>query len=99
MTREYGDYIADIIDAMNKAIEFVSNMDYNEFVQDIKTTYAVIRAIEIIGEAVKNIPKEVKANYPEIPWKDIAGMRDILVHEYFGAKLDKVWRVELGTSI
>lgn len=54
---------------------------------------AVIRRIEIIGEAVKNIPDGIKGKYPEIPWKEIAGMRDILIHEYFGIDLELTWEV------
>ena len=75
MRREIGDYIQDIIEAMDKLMKFVKGMSYDEFVQDDKTVFAVVRAIEIIGEAVKNIPEEVRGSYPEIPWKDMAGMR------------------------
>ncbi|MFH1258622.1 MAG: DUF86 domain-containing protein [Elusimicrobiota bacterium] len=56
-----------------------------------KTIFAVIRALEIIGEAVKNIPESIRKKYAGIPWKSMAGMRDKLIHEYFGAKLDVVW--------
>ena len=92
MKREIVDYIEDIISAMDKAMDFVKNMSYEEFTQDDKTVYAVVRAIEIIGEAVKNIPVNVRKNYPEIPWKDMAGMRNKVIHEYFGVKLNIVWR-------
>lgn len=91
MKREIGDYIQDIVEAMNAATEFVNNMAYDEFVEDTKTIYAVVRAIEIIGEAVKNIPEEVRKKYPEIPWKNMAGMRDKVIHEYFGIRLERVW--------
>jgi len=80
MRREIGDYIQDIIEAIDKLMKFVKGMSYDEFVQDDKTVFAVVRAIEIIGEAVKNIPEEVRGSYPEIPWKDMAGMRDKLIH-------------------
>jgi len=90
--REILDYIEDIISAMDKAVDFVKNMSYEEFTRDDKTVYAVVRAIEIIGEAVKNIPGNVRKNYPEIPWKDMAGMRNKVIHEYFGVKLNIVWR-------
>jgi len=92
MKREVGDYIEDIISAMDKAMDFVKNISYEEFIQDDKTVFAVVRALEIIGEAAKNIPDDIRKNYPEIPWKDIAGMRDKVIHEYFGVKLSIVWR-------
>lgn len=92
MKREIVDYIEDIISAMDKAMDFVENMSYEEFTRDDKTVYAVVRAIEIIGEAVKNIPANVRKNYPEIPWKDMAGMRNKVIHEYFGVRLNIVWR-------
>jgi len=68
-------------------------MDYGGFVQDTKTQDAVIRNIEIIGEATKNISEPVKIDNPSIPWKQIAGTRDRLIHEYFGINLDIVWNI------
>jgi len=93
MKREVGDYIEDIIEAMSNAMEFTKNMSHDEFAKDIKTTYAVIRAIEIAGEAVKNIPEEMRKEYPDIPWRSIAGMRDKVIHAYFGVKIERVWEV------
>ena len=69
MKREVGDYIEDIISAMGKAIDFVKSISYEEFTRDDKTVFAVVRALEIIGEAAKNIPDDIRKNYPLIPWK------------------------------
>jgi len=91
MKRKYGDYIEDIVEAMSKVKKFTKNMSYQDFIKDEKTVFAVVRALEIIGEAAKNIPESLRRKYPEIPWKDMAGMRDKLIHEYFGAKLEVVW--------
>lgn len=66
-------------------------MDFGEFLRDKKTAYAVIRAIEVIGEACKKIPKSLRQRYPEIPWREMAGMRDKVIHEYFGVSLERVW--------
>ena len=92
MKREMGDFIEDIIDAIRKAESFIKDVDYNKFTKDDKTIFAVVRALEIVGEAVKNIPNEARKKYPEIPWKDIAGMRDKLIHSYFGVNLERVWK-------
>ncbi len=90
--REIVDYIADAIDAMNKAEKFVEGMSFEIFKEDDKTVFAVIRALEVIGEAVKNVPEESRDAAAHIPWKQIAGMRDILIHEYFGVDLETLWQ-------
>ena len=92
MKEEFLDYIEDIIEAMNEAQNFVKDMEYEDFLKDTKTVYAVIRALEIIGEAVKKIPVPIKSAYSQIPWKDMAGMRDKVIHEYSGVDLKRVWR-------
>ncbi len=89
--KESLDYVEDIIEAMNASLTFVRRMDYEEFVKDTKTIYAVIGALEIIGEASKNIPVPLKTKYPQIPWKEIAGMRDKVIHAYSSVDLKRVW--------
>ena len=91
-SRPYLDYLEDILDAIEKATEFIQGMTYEQFAQDAKTTFAVIRALEIVGEATKQIPQLVKDSYPEVPWRQMAGMRDKLIHDYFGVNLVVVWK-------
>ena len=85
-------YIDDMLDAIEKGISFVEELNLSEFSSDDKTQFAVIRAIEIIGEASKKIPNEIKSQYSEIPWKEISGMRDKLIHDYFGINIEVVWK-------
>jgi uncharacterized protein with HEPN domain len=86
------DYLHDIAEAAGKAIIFVEGMDLEEFRKSEKEIFAVIRALEIIGEASKNVSAATRAKYPDIPWRDIAGMRDKLAHAYFGVNLEFVWK-------
>ncbi|MCH7763703.1 MAG: DUF86 domain-containing protein [Candidatus Marinimicrobia bacterium] len=91
MKRNSSLYLIDILDSCQFIQEFVDGLDYNQFISDEKTTSAVIRKIEIIGEASKNIPDEIKHQASDIPWKEIAGMRDKLIHAYFGVDYRLVW--------
>ena len=91
MSREFEDYLKDILDAMEKAQKFIENLTFEQFAEDQKTVYAVVRALEIVGEATKNIPDAIRMEFPKVPWKDMAGMRDILIHDYFGVDMETVW--------
>jgi len=86
-------YIKDILENMEKAEEFLAEMDLTTFKTDDKTSYAIIRCIEIIGEATKQVPEKIRQNYPDVPWRDMAGMRDKLIHFYFGLNTEKIWLV------
>ena len=90
--RVHLDYIRDMLENADKALRFVEGMRFEEFAEDEKTVYAVIRAIEVIGEAVRKIPNDLRDTYSEIPWRAIAGTRDKLIHEYAGVNLSVVWR-------
>jgi uncharacterized protein with HEPN domain len=89
--REFLDYLEDILDAVEQIELFTKNMNFEQFAHDKKTIYAVVRAFEIIGEATKHIPQSVKNRYPKIPWRKMSGIRDKVIHEYFGVKLEVVW--------
>lgn len=84
-------YVQDILKAISLIEDFVGEMDYEEFTKDSKTQSAVIRQFEVIGEAVKKLDINVTDKYPEIEWSAIAGMRDLLIHQYFGVDLNIVW--------
>ena len=90
--RIYRDYLQDIIDSCKYIKEFTKNMNYNQFFIDTKTQYAVTRALSIIGEAVKKVPNSIREKYPQLPWKEMAGMRDVLVHDYYGTDTEVLWQ-------
>lgn len=93
MKRDLRVYVEDIPESAARIEEYTKTMTKDEFLRNTQVQDAVVRRLEIMGEAVKNIPEEFRAEYPQIPWKKIAGTRDVLAHEYFGVKLDRIWKI------
>jgi uncharacterized protein with HEPN domain len=91
MKRDYRLYLDDILEAIGKIEKYTEGLSFEEFRQDGKTVDAVIMNFTVIGEAAKQIPEKIRKHYPDIPWKEMAGMRDKLVHGYFGIRYDVVW--------
>ena len=86
------EFLKDIHEGIRRIMQYTC-VGYSDFLIDIKTQDAVIRNIEIIGEAAKNISEDFKNRYPDIPWKNLTGARDKLIHHYFGINLEVVWYI------
>jgi uncharacterized protein with HEPN domain len=93
MPRDYKVYLEDIIEAIRRIRFFTTDLSLQTFPSDIKAFDAVIRNLEIIGEASKRVPEEIRSIYPDVEWKKIAGLRDILAHEYFGIDVEIIWDI------
>lgn len=91
-SREYTDYLHDILDAMDKAVAFSRDFSREDFLSDEKTIFATVRALEIIGEAAKHIPQRVKQRYPDLPWREMMAVRDKVIHAYFGVDGSVIWK-------
>jgi len=89
--RDYKLYLRDILKAMESIEKFVEGMNFEEFQKDDKTSSAVVRKFEVMGEAAKRVPEHIKQKYQQVPWKEMAGMRDRLIHFYFGVDYKLVW--------
>jgi len=93
MKRNYRLYLGDILDNMRFAEEMIKEIDFTQFAKNRNVHYTVIRCIEIVGEAAKHIPPEIREKHCDIPWKRMAGMRDKIIHFYIGIDLEIVWMV------
>lgn len=86
-------YLQDILESIEHIQKFLNGVSEDEFYENVEKQDAVLRRLEIIGEAVKHLPEEIREDHPDIPWRQIAGMRDIIIHEYFGVTLEMIWIV------
>ncbi len=99
------EFLEDIAEAIRRATEYSHDLRYDDFVADLKTQDAVLRTLEVIGEATKRLSETMRRQNPGVPWKNMAGVRDKLVHDYFGVNLDIVWQIvheelpEVATNI
>jgi len=95
MTRDELVYLEDILESIERIEVYTHNLSESEFEKNTEKQDAVLRRIEIIGEAVKNISHDTRQKYPEVPWRKMAGMRDVVIHQYFGVSLGMVYRVAI----
>ena len=89
--RDWKLFVEDILECIGKIEKYIENMEFNDYEKDSKTIDAVVRNLEIIGEASRNIPENIKMKYQNVYWKGIVGLRNRIIHEYFGVRLERVW--------
>ncbi|MBK8984749.1 MAG: DUF86 domain-containing protein [Chloroflexi bacterium] len=92
MKRTYEDSLRDILTAAELALQFVEGLEFEDFQDNVEKQYAVTRAFEVIGEAARNVPAEIRAMYPQLPWSEMIGMRNVLIHDYVGVDEAVIWR-------
>jgi uncharacterized protein with HEPN domain len=89
--RSLSEFLQDILESIADIESFTAGVDFESFRRNREKVLAVVKSIEILGEAVKKVPNDIRSQYPQIPWRAIAGMRDVLVHEYWGIDVNVVW--------
>ena len=93
MSRGVEILLGEILEAVQLLQRYTEGLSYDAFAEDVEKQDAVVRRLEIIGEAVKGLPESLRAKYPDVPWRDIAGARDIMIHEYFRVDLELAWEM------
>lgn len=91
--RDDRDYLEDIVEAIERIVTYVEGLNYESFAKDTKTQDAVIRNLEVIGEAAKQVSDTLREQHPEIPWREVCGVRDKLIHHYFGINVETLWQI------
>ena len=93
MSKDFSIYLDDVLDSIEMIKDYTEGMSEEDFREDVEKQDAVSYRLMVIGEAVKNIPEDVRQDYNEVPWREIAGMRDILIHQYSGVEVGRIWNV------
>ncbi len=93
MSRDSKVYLEDILEAAQRIRRYTTGLSFMRFAKDRKTIDAVVRNLEVIGEAAKNVPRNERQRHPKVEWRKMAGLRDILIHEYFGIDVEIVWDI------
>lgn len=91
--REFILYLEDMLQSMDRIEEYLGELDFRKFKLNYMAVDAIIRNFEIIGEASKNIPKKIQKKYPEVPWRKMYGLRNLIAHEYFGIDYEMIWEI------